>query len=91
MGEKATVASCVVLIFNGRAFVHLCVCDRNCATKACQWDGGDFGEDVVRSIATLGGGTPSGDAVARLLEDGGDADLVFADYDWSPNDASSSV
>jgi glutaredoxin len=61
------------------------------ASKLFLWYGGDFGEDVVRSIATLGGGTPSGDAVARLLEDGGDAELVFADYDWSPNDASSSV
>ena len=58
------------------------------ASKLFLWYGSDFGEDVPRAIAALGAGTPSGDAVARLLEDG-DVELAFADYDWSPNDASS--
>ena len=58
------------------------------ASKLFLWYGSDFGEDVPRAIAALGAGTPSGDAVAGLLE-GGDVELAFADYDWSPNDASS--
>ena len=58
------------------------------ASKLFLWYGSDFGEDVLPAIAALGAGTPSGDAVARLLE-GGDVELAFADYDWSPNDASS--
>ncbi len=58
------------------------------ASKLFLWYGGDFGEDVPRAIAALGAGTPSGDAVAGLVEDG-NVELAFADYDWSPNDASS--
>ena len=58
------------------------------ASKLFLWYGSDFGEDVPRAIAALGAGTPSGDAVAGLVEDG-DVELAFADYDWSPNDASS--
>ena len=58
------------------------------ASKLFLWYGGDFGEDVPRAIAALGAGTPSGDAVANVLENG-DVELAFADYDWSPNDASS--
>ena len=58
------------------------------ASKLFLWYGSDFGEDVPRAIAALGAGTPSGDAMAGLLEDG-DVELAFADYDWSPNDASS--
>ena len=58
------------------------------ASKLFLWYGSDFGEDVLPAIAALGAGTPSGDAVAGLLE-GGDVELAFADYDWSPNDASS--
>ena len=58
------------------------------ASKLFLWYGGDFGEDVLPAIAALGAGTPSGDAVANVLENG-DVELAFADYDWSPNDASS--
>ena len=58
------------------------------ASKLFLWYGSDFGEDVPRAIAALGAGTPSGDAVANVLENG-DVELAFADYDWSPNDASS--